>query len=144
MERNFFPRSSKFATICSEHFSGYHIVAVLFFSADPQRGFQPKFWILKKKNDSSHIFTCCFQKAFEHMIVSRQTEKSVIKTWSLKCEWFWIVKKGTYEPTKKDFQPKFWILKKNNVVAEIFNVGLQNWIESNITSRQTQKSPEKT
>ena len=41
-----------------------------------------------------------------------------------------------------DFYPKNSNMEKNNVVAEIFNAGSENSFESNITSRQTQTSPE--
>ena len=41
-----------------------------------------------------------------------------------------------------DFYPKNSNIEKNNVVAEIFNAGSENSFESNITSRQTQTSPE--
>ena len=61
----------------------------------------------------------------------------------------WIVfnnEKRACRPTScdfADFDPKSSNMEKNNVVAEIFNTGSENSFESNITSRQTQTSPER-
>ncbi len=55
------------------------------------------------------------------------------------------MKKRACRPTScdfADFYPKNSNVEKNNVVAEIFNAGSENSFESNITSRQTQTSPE--
>ena len=54
--------------------------------------------------------------------------------------------KPTCRPTNSDFAdfcPKSLNMERKNVVAEIFNAGSENSFDSNMTSRQTQKSPGK-
>ncbi len=104
---------------------------------------------MEKNNVVGEIFNAASENSFESNITSRQTQTSpesmVLKMWIV----FNNEKKGlkpTCRPTNSDFAefyPKSLNMERKNVVAEIFNAGSENSFDSNITSRQTQKSPGK-